>query len=293
MLLRGKPDAPSGAFLLANYNLIFDNRNMNNTKSCLLEVCCASVQDCINASGAGADRIELNTAYELGGLSVDRPFFLMAREALLRPIPLICMVRPRPGGFFYSPKEKNLMFAQAKELLEAGADGIAFGFLNKDRTVDEESTRQMCKLTHKYPGRQAVFHRAFDLVPKPMDAAGQLAALGVDRILTSGQKETAEEGISLLKRLQKKYKYDIEIMPGCGLSVHNVLDLVKETGVEQVHASLRSYRPDFASETRNITFAVDEFMDTPAYGSTDPETVSLTRQMLDLLDLFPEEKGRK
>ena len=125
----------------------------------IIEICCGSYEDAINAYRSGAKRIELNSALHLGGLTPS----IATLELIKRntDLEVICMVRPRGAGFCYSDLEKKQIFAEAKALLEHGADGLAFGFLTEDRTIDLECTQKMVNLVHHY-GKTAVFHRAFD-----------------------------------------------------------------------------------------------------------------------------------
>ncbi len=83
----------------------------------------------------GADRIELNSALFLGGLTPS----IGALEAVKAQvkIPVMCMVRPREGrGFCYTAFDYDTVCRDALALVRAGADGVVFGFLNDDGTVD-------------------------------------------------------------------------------------------------------------------------------------------------------------
>ena len=160
----------------------------------IIEICCGSYEDAINAYRGGAKRIELNSALYLGGLTPS----IATLELIKRntDLEVICMVRPRDAGFCYSDLEKKQIFAEAKALLERGADGLAFGFLTEDRTIDLESTQKMVNLVHSY-GKTAVFHRAFDCVKDEKTAINELIKLNVNRVLTSGLKATVIEGKEL------------------------------------------------------------------------------------------------
>ena len=154
-----------------------------------LEICTASVEDCLAAEQGGADRIELNCALMLGGLT---PSLGCLREALATVrIPIIAMIRPRAGGFNYSATELKVMLNDLESALAAGAAGIAFGILNADGTVDRARCQEVVS---RCAGRQVVFHRAFDVTPDPLTALDQLADLGVTRVMTSGQEANAYNG---------------------------------------------------------------------------------------------------
>ena len=131
------------------------------------EVCAGSYQDCLAAEKGGADRVELNSALSVGGLTPSLISLMRAKKET--SLKIVCMVRPRAGGFCYDETEAQLMLEEAELLLEHGADGNAFGFLKADRTVDAEKTKKMVELIH-VKGGEAVFHRAFDVTPEPAKA---------------------------------------------------------------------------------------------------------------------------
>lgn len=200
-----------------------------------LEVCVESLQSAVAAEQAGADRIELNSALPLGGLTPTVALLQQVRDGI--ELPVICMVRPRAGDFFYSPAEFDLMLYEAESLLAAGSDGLAVGCLDATGRIDGrrvEKLRQICQ------SRELIFHRAFDCTTDLDAAAQQLIDLGVDRILTSGGEETAIRGQSTIAKLQSKFGQQIEILPGSGISSQNVVELLQQTGCRQVHGTFRA-----------------------------------------------------
>ena len=154
-------------------------------KDTLIEICIGNVEDAIHAAGYPIDRIELNSALELGGLSPSLETLKYLKEKIT--IPLCVMTRPRGGDFNYDQSETAIMYKDAQSFLENKADAIVFGFLKADKTIDIEKTSTMVKLIHAY-GKQAVFHKAFDETPDLEQSAKILASLQVDRILTSGAR---------------------------------------------------------------------------------------------------------
>ena len=205
----------------------------------LYEVCCGSADDALQAAAGGADRVELNSALFLGGLTPSLGALQVTKQN--SDLPIICMVRPREGGFCYSETEYAVMLADARALLAAGADGLAFGFLHSDGTVDEARTRAFVALCEE---KEAVFHRAFDVTPDRDAAIQILIACGVKRVLTSGGACDAPTGKDELRRLQATYGEQIEILPGGGIRAENAAELAAYTGVSQVHGSARSVVQD-------------------------------------------------
>lgn len=200
----------------------------------LLEVCCASVEDAVTAQSAGADRVELCSALEVEGLTPSAAAIIQAKSRL--SIPYVCMIRPRPGGFSYSATEFRIMQQDAQFALEHGASGIVFGLLNTDRSVDVQFCRALVETAR---GRETVFHRAFELVPDPLQALDALIEIGITRVLTSGQQNTAGEGADLIRTLIEHARGRIEILPAGNIRPENVRDVVGGTGCRQVHLAAR------------------------------------------------------
>lgn len=245
----------------------------------LLEVCTASVEDCVTAAAYGADRIELNAALELGGLT---PSTAVQREVRRRvEIPLLVMIRPRAGGFSYSSIEFDVMLRDAEWALTEGADGLVFGFLHPSGQVDAARTRSLVRLCGS---RQAVFHRAFDLTPRPVETLERLIDCGVTRILTSGRQPTAAEGADLIAGLIIQATGRIEILPGSGIRPDNVADLVARTGAKQVHASLTRITMDPSGWANPaVHFGAPGTENDAGYRETSPEAVVAMRAVLDQL----------
>lgn len=198
-----------------------------------LEVIAASVDDCLVAEQNGADRIELVSAFELGGLTPSLGLLINARQTT--HLPIMAMVRPRAGGFCYTANEFMAMQRDAELLLAHGADGLVFGFLHADGAIDATRTKWFVDAVL---GRTAVFHRAFDLTPDPLAALDQLLALGVTRVLTSGHAETALLGAEAIASYRLHVGGALEVLPGAGLTPATVVQVVQRTGADQVHASL-------------------------------------------------------
>lgn len=169
-------------------------------------------------------------------------------------IKTICMLRPRGAGFNYSQEEIETILEDASLFLENGVDGLAFGFLNKNKAIDVEKTRLMTDLIHNYK-KEAVFHRAFDLCDDLNKAIEVLIELGIDRVLTSGGAVNAIEGIENLNRLNKKYGSKIEILAGCGINENNVKELIDKTGVTQIHTSAKKWIEDETTFSAEVDYS--------------------------------------
>lgn len=215
------------------------------TRDIQLEICLASVDDAIAAAEGGADRIELNSALSLGGLTPSPGTLAEVRAAVA--LPVIVLVRPRAGGFAYSPAEFRVLLRDVEHALASGAHGVAFGVLGSDGRIDHGRCREVVRLVGS---REAVFHRAFELTPDPVAALEQLLDLGVRRVLTSGQRPTALEGADVLAELLRRSAGRIEILPGSGINAETVGELLARTGCMQVHASCRAMRHDPSAALR-------------------------------------------
>ncbi len=215
-----------------------------------VELVCSSVEDCVIAERAGADRIELAVEMSVGGLTPSIGTMRAARAAV--KIPIMAMVRPRSGGFAFTCGEFDAMVIDAQELIAAGADGLVFGVSNMDGTLDVD---RMAVLQGLCGDKDSICHRAFDVTPNAVEAMESLIEIGITRILTSGQKPVVPEGAPLIKSLIQLAAGRIEIMPGCGITPENALEMIEATGTHVVHLSLFGPRADTSAQhDRGITF---------------------------------------
>jgi copper homeostasis protein len=235
----------------------------------LLEICCGSIDDAIQSQEGGADRVELCSALFVGGLT---PSIGTIQEAKRRlKIPVMVMVRPRGGGFCYTTAEFATMERDAEAAVENGADGVVFGILEKDGRIDQRRSERMRRIIG---GRQAVFHRAFDVTPDPFDSLEQLVDLGITRILTSGQKASAPQGVQLIAELVQRAGNRIEILPGGGIRPHNMNEVVRRTGCGQIHMTALRKAEDLSTRAnREISFTGGLRPAEDAYDMTDAELV--------------------
>lgn len=210
----------------------------------ILEVCVESVDDAAAAARGGADRLELNAALALDGLTPSLGLLAEVRRSAGARFPIVAMARPRAGDFSYSDSEFRVLLRDAGMLLENGADGIAFGILTARGDVDVTRCRRVVRAVesaratrNRFEG--AVFHRAFDRVRDPRRALEQLIDLGVTRVMTSGHQPAALRGARLIADLIKRAGGRIEILPAGGVRPANAAALLSRTGCDQVHTSLR------------------------------------------------------
>lgn len=196
----------------------------------LVEAYVDQLETAVAAERNGAGRLELCGPGE-GGLTPS-PALLRAVLDAVR-IPVHAMVRPRTGDFVYTAAEFAQMRAEVAMVKAAGAAGVVFGISHPDGTLDLERMRDL--ITEARPMRIGV-HRAFDATPDPDAALDQLIALGVDVILAAGHAPTAEEGIACLARLHARAAGRTIIMPGGGVRAPNVQRILRDTGVQEVHA---------------------------------------------------------
>ncbi len=215
----------------------------------IFEVCTGSYEDVLIAKKAGADRVELNSALFLGGLTPSLGTFKLIKKYI--DIKVMVMIRPRSSGFCYTDYEYGCMKEDANIFIENGADGIVFGFLKKDQSIDKNRVEEFVKISK---GKDTIFHRAFDITKDPIGALCDLIDCGVKRVLTSGQKPSAYEGMDLIKELVLKASNRIEILPGSGINEKNAKEIVEYTGACEIHFSARELKQDSMILNSRIDF---------------------------------------
>ncbi|MGN6637373.1 MAG: copper homeostasis protein CutC [Mucilaginibacter sp.] len=201
-----------------------------------LEVCANSVTSALAAQKGGAIRVELCDNLREGGTTPSYGQILTARKLL--QIKLYVLIRPRGGDFLYSDVEFDIMKADVKYCIETGCDGIVIGILNANGTVDKPRCKELIDMARE-KGLGVTFHRAFDMCADFNQALEDIIELGCERILTSGGKSTAIEGVNILTHLIEKAAGRIEIMPGAGVNELTVADLIHFTGAKEIHSSAK------------------------------------------------------
>src|SRR5436305_3351633 len=196
----------------------------------LVEACVDSIESALAAARGGAHRIELCANLIEGGTTPSAGTLAVCRARL--DIPIFGLGRPRAGDFLYSAAELAVMLEDIRRSKQAGAQGIVTGVLSADGEIDADRTREL--ITAARP-LQVTFHRAFDVCRDASRALETLVALGVERVLTSGQAATAPEGADGIARLVQQAAGRIAILPGGGVTADNAPALVRATGVTEVH----------------------------------------------------------
>lgn len=209
----------------------------------LLEVCAFSFQSCLIAEKAGAARVELCDNPLEGGTTPGYGTIKQAREKI--SIGLYPIIRPRGGNFLYDADEMAIIKHDILLCKQLGCDGISTGVQLQNGEIDTARLSQIVEWA--YP-MGVTCHRVFDATPDPFKALEDIIASGCERILTSGQKSTAPEGIELLAKLVQQADGRIIIMPGAGVRSANIEQLINETGATEFHTSARITAPE------NVTY---------------------------------------
>lgn len=197
-----------------------------------LEVCVDSVESAENAARAGATRLELCENLVIGGTSPSFALFDLVRERV--DIPVRVLLRPRFGDFLYDEDEMEILRRQVRAFAARGADGVVIGVLRADGSLDEA---RMAGLISLAGGRGVTLHRAFDVCRDPFEALDAARRLGVDTILTSGQRQSAREGAGLLAELVRAAAGKPQILVGAGINAGAIRELQPKTGASAFHMS--------------------------------------------------------
>lgn len=200
----------------------------------MMEICIDSLESARNAIEGGAARLEVCSALSEGGLTPS-PGLVRQIGGFARGVPIYAMIRIRGGNFVYTGEEIDAMQYDLRVLKDHRVNGFVFGALTPDGDVDRGACEKIVSAAAPLP---VTFHRAFDQTRRPLDAMRAIVELGFERILTSGQRATALEGLELIKRLVAEASGRIIIMPGAGITRDN-LAKIKECNATEFHASAR------------------------------------------------------
>lgn len=205
----------------------------------MVEVCANGVESCIAAQEGGADRVELCAGIPEGGTTPSYGEIKVARR-VLTTTRLHVIIRPRGGDFLYTDLEMERMAADIAICRDLGVDGVVFGCLKADGTLDVDKNRYLMECSK---GMSVTMHRAFDRVANPEQALETIIDLGFDRILTSGQQPKAIQGVELLAKLNRQAAGRIILMAGSGVTEQNIKEIRDVTGLHEFHFSAREPQP--------------------------------------------------
>lgn len=248
----------------------------------ILEVCVDSYTSIITAKKAGADRIELCSALNIGGLTPS--YGLMKKAKDLKDIEVFVMIRPRSGDFLYDDNEFETMKDDIILAKEMGFQGVVTGVLLSNGKIDIDRMKELVKIAHPL---KVVLHRAFDDAKDPMEDIPKLIEMGICRILTSGQRQNALEGANYIGQLQKSFGKYITIMPGCGVSANNLEEIYKLTGCTHYHLSGKvnlGSKMKYRECTERMNTPNSEFIVERA----DYNLIKRAREVLDRIELNKE-----
>jgi len=243
-----------------------------------LEVSAYSVQWAIDAQTAGADRVELCENIYEGGCTPSFASIELARKYL--DIELYVIIRPRGGDFLYSALEFETMKRDIQTAKSLGADGLVFGLLNIDGSIDIERTKELVELSKPLP---VTFHRAFDVAKEPFGALEDIISTGCKRILSSGQKPAAIDGLPLLKQLVEKADGRIGIMPGSGINENNILEIKNKSKAFEFHLSgkkLAQSKMQFIN--KKVSFNASNKSYVPEHFVADVERIKVVSDLIRL-----------
>lgn len=201
----------------------------------IVEVCSNSLRSSLEAQRGGAYRVELCASIPEGGTTPSYGEIVLNRKML--DIKLNVIIRPRAGDFLYSEQELAVMEEDIQLCADLGVDGVVFGVLKADGTVDKEANRRLAAVAD---GMNMTFHRAFDMCCDYHQALEDIIWLGFDTLLTSGGAPTAEQGVERIAELVKQAGDRIVVMPGCGIATENIEKIKTITQARAFHLSARS-----------------------------------------------------
>lgn len=234
----------------------------------MLEICIDDAAGLDAAIEGGADRVELCSVLELGGLTPTPGLIALARQA---NVPVRVMIRPRPGDFVFSQGDVAAMLADIEAVRNAGLEGVVLGASLADGRLDTET---LAALSDAASGLKRTLHRAIDLVPDMADAVEEAIALGFDTILTAGRARTAPEGVEQLALAQRVAAGRITIMAGSGINAQTAGALLNQVPLSALHASCGESAAPASAPAMRLGF------DSPGRRATNASKVAALKQVL-------------
>lgn len=236
----------------------------------LLEVCAGDAESLEAAIAGGAQRVELCSALELGGLTPSPGLMALAARA---PVPVNVLIRPRGGDFVYASADIDAMLADIEAVRRHGLAGVVLGASRPDGTLDEAL---LDRLSAAAGALGRTLHRAIDLVPDFAAATEVAVALGFERVLSSGGQRLAVDGVGALRTIHRTARGRLAVMAGAGLTPANVGALLGAVPVDEVHSSCSSPQGVTASGAVRLGFGG------PSRRRTSATVVAAFRQALRL-----------
>ncbi len=198
----------------------------------ILECCVDRLASAINGEKGGANRFELCANLVIGGTTPSLTLFRQVRKHTNLPVHVL--IRNRFGDFCYNDDEIEEMCDSIKAFADEGADGVVVGALTPEGDLDEKALRKFAKSAGK---AKLVLHRAFDMCRESFSALSKAKELGIDTILTSGQKGNCVDGSPLIKELIERAGKEINILIGAGVSADAIKKVYEMTGGTNYHMS--------------------------------------------------------
>ncbi len=246
------------------------------SKRYLLECCVDSAVSAANAQKGGADRLELCANLPVGGTTPTLGLYRMVQRCTSLKVHVL--VRCRGGNFCYTKEELETMREDVALFRQAGADGIVIGALRPDGALDEDA---ISRLMDSAGGMSVTLHRAFDLSRDGEEALETAVRLGINTILTSGQRNSCEQGANILRGLAVAAGNRLELMAGGGVNAAVVEKLLPETGIRAWHMSGKKPAEDRMLYHRGgVSMGAADSPDYVWY-ETEEEQVRAVRRILD------------
>ncbi|MEW1776709.1 copper homeostasis protein CutC [Streptomyces sp. NPDC086777] len=250
---------------------------MNGPTVPALEIAVTSPAGARVALAQGADRVELCTGLELGGLT---PSAALVEAVAAVGLPVQALVRCRPGDFVYDAEDIALMAAEVRSVIASGASGVVVGALAADGTLDTEAVVRLAAAAQD-AGRpvEVTLHRAVDVSADPVATAALLPALGLTRVLTSGGAPAAGQGLERLAAMVEAAP-GVQVMAGGGVRPSDIPALTA-TGVAAVHLSAKRRAQPRRGAAWVPLGASSSTADQDTHFVTDPAAVAEARRMLE------------
>ena len=207
-------------------------------RSMKLEICIESLSSAQAALAGGADRLEVCGSLAVGGITPSVELVEQCVElssSNLASSNIMMMIRPHWRDFVYSPEDLKVMLNDVLVAKQLGVQGLVFGALTADGSVDKELCRRLIDAARPL---EITFHRAFDLAQDAFQALDDLLDIGFDRVLTSGQAETALQGAQTLQKIVDHVAENLTVIVAGNVRAENIRQL-QLTGATEFHSSAR------------------------------------------------------